>query len=138
MHHQIKGVAGRVKPGHDDGDRSESRIAGLTWVLLGAALAVLLASGAQAQTSKFDGLRGCERIGAVQFKRHNPAFRRFRIERAGVAVDRYAAMVGNQYVATIYSGKASYDGGSGAKPVRFVCLHGGIGRGPLLVYTLAD
>ena len=106
-------------------------------ILLAAALA-LLASGAQAQTSRFDGLRGCERLGAVQFKRHNPAFRRFRIERLGVAVDRYAAMVGNQYVAAIYSGKAIYDGGSGAKFVRFVCLHRGIGKGPVFIYTLSD
>jgi hypothetical protein len=105
---------------------------------LAVLLAVLLAPAAHAQTSKFDGLRGCERIGAVQFKRHNPAFRRLRIERTSVTVDRYAGMVGNQYVATVYSGKASYDGGKGAKLVRFVCLHGGIGRGPLFVYTLAD
>jgi hypothetical protein len=110
---------------------------GVRAVLLAAAFA-LLASGVHAQTSKFDGLRGCERYGAVQLKRHNPAFRRFRIERTSVAVDRYAGMVGNQHVATIYSGKASYDDGKGAKLVRFVCLHGGIGRGPLFVYTLAD
>ena len=63
---------------------------------------------------------------------------RFRIERLGVAVDRYAAMVGNQYVAAIYSGRATYDGGSGAKLVRFVCLHGGIGKGPVFIYTLSD
>jgi hypothetical protein len=105
---------------------------------LAALLALLLAPGAHAQTSKFDGLRGCERIAAVQFKRHNPAFRRFRIERTSVTVDRYAAMVGNQYVATVYSGKAAYDDGRGTRLVHFVCLHGGIGRGPLFVYTLAD
>ena len=101
-------------------------------------LAALAIAPAQAQTSKFDGLRGCERYGAVQFKRRDPAFRRFRIERTSVTADRYARMVGNQYVATIYSGKAAYDGGSGTKLVRFVCLHGGIGKGPLFVYTLAD
>jgi hypothetical protein len=61
----------------------------------------LLSPMSWAQTSQFDGLRGCERIAAVQFKRHNPAFRRFRIERTSVVVDRYAAMVGNQYVATV-------------------------------------
>jgi hypothetical protein len=105
-------------------------------------LAVLLAlapsAPVHAQTSKFDGVRGCERFGAVQFKRRNPAFRRFRIERTSVTVDRVARMVGNQYVATVYSGKAVYDDGHGSKPVRFVCLHGGIGKGPLFVYTLAD
>jgi hypothetical protein len=101
-------------------------------------LALFVAAPVHAQTSKFDGLRGCERIAAVQFKRHNPAFRRFRIERTSVKVDRYAAMVGSQFVATVYSGKAAYDDGKGAKLVRFLCLHGGIGRGPLFVYTLAE
>jgi hypothetical protein len=105
---------------------------------LAVLLVVLVAAPAHAQTSRFDGLRGCERLAAVKFKRHNPAFRRFRIERPGVAVDRYAGMVGNQYVAAIYSGKAIYDGGSGAKLVRFVCLHGGIGKGPVFIYTLPD
>jgi hypothetical protein len=105
---------------------------------LAVLLVVLLAAPAQAQPSRFDGLRGCERMAAVQFKRHNPAFRRFRIERTGVAIDRYAGMVGNQYVAAVYSGMAIYDGGSGTRPVRFVCLHGGIGKGPLFIYTLPD
>jgi hypothetical protein len=100
--------------------------------------ALLLAAPAHAQMSKFDGLRGCERYGAVQFKRHNPAFRRFRIDRTSVARDRYAGKVGNQYVAAVYSGKASYDDGSGVRFVRFLCLHGGIGTGPLFVYTLAE
>jgi hypothetical protein len=130
-------VDGRDKPGHDDIAGQRRRPPALSAILLATALA-LLATDAQAQTSKFDGLRGCERVAAVQFKRHNPAFRRFRIERTSVKVDRYAAMVGNQFVATVYSGKAAYDDGKGAKLVRFLCLHGGIGRGPLFVYTLAD
>jgi len=107
---------------------------------LAALLAIMLSapSVSNAQTSRFDGLRGCERHAAVQFKRRNPAFRRFRIERPSVVVDRYAGMVGNKFVATIYSGKADYDAGTGGKTVRFICLHGGIGKGPLFVYTLAD
>jgi len=105
---------------------------------LAVLLTILVAAPVHAQSSRFDGLRGCERYGAVQFKRHHPTFRRFRIDRSGVAVERYAAMVGNQYVATIYSGKATYDGGGGAKSVRFICLHAGIGKGPLFVYTLSD
>jgi hypothetical protein len=130
-------VDGRDKPGHDDIAGHCRRPLALRAILFAPALA-LLVSGAHAQTSKFDGLRGCERIAAVQFKRHNPAFRRFRIERTSVKVERYAAMVGSQFVATVYSGKAAYDDGKGAKLVRFLCLHGGIGRGPLFVYTLAD
>ena len=84
----------------------------------------------------FDGLVGCERYAAVEFKRRNPAFRRFVIDRASVAVDRFADKVGSQFVSTIYHGRASYDAGSGAKIVRFLCLHGGVERGPLFVYVL--
>ena len=102
-----------------------------------ALLGVLLAVPAVlAQRTTFDGLLGCERYAAVEFKRRNPAFRRFIIDRASVAVDRFADRVGNQFVATIYHGRASYDAGSGAKIVRFICLHGGVERGPLFVYAL--
>ena len=91
---------------------------------------------AGAQRTTFDGLIGCERYGAVEFKRRNPAFRRFVIDRASVAVDRFADRVGSQFVSTIYHGRASYDAGSGTKIVRFLCLHGGVERGPLFVYAL--
>ena len=91
---------------------------------------------ASAQRTTFDGLIGCERYAAVEFKRRNPAFRRFVIDRASVAVDRFADRVGSQFVSTIYHGRASYDAGSGTKIVRFLCLHGGVERGPLFVYAL--
>ncbi len=104
-----------------------------------ALLGLLLATPAAiAQRTTFDGLVGCERYAAVEFKRRNPAFRRFVIDRASVAVDRFADKVGNQFVATIYHGRAAYDAGSGAKVVRFICLHGGVERGPLFVYALTD
>ena len=103
--------------------------------LLGSMLA---APAVLAQRTTFDGLVGCERYAAVEFKRRNPAFRRFVIDRASVAVDRFADKIGNQFVATIYHGRASYDAGSGAKIVHFLCLHGGSERGPLFVYALSD
>jgi len=101
--------------------------------LLGSVLAV---PTVLAQRTTFDGLVGCERYAAVEFKRRNPAFRRFVIDRASVAVDRFSDTIGNQFVSTIYHGRASYDAGSGAKTVRFLCLHGGTERGPLFVYAL--
>ena len=58
------------------------------------------------------------------------------IDRPSVTEDRYAAMVGNQYVPMIYSGSATYDGEAGARKVLFVCLHGGADKGAVLVYTL--
>ena len=103
----------------------------------GAALiAVALTYPAQAQRTVFHGLGDCTRLAAVQFKRRDHAFRRLVIDRASVVEDRYAAMVGNQFVTTIYFGSASYDSGGGPRKVMFVCLHGGTEKGALLVYTL--
>ena len=96
------------------------------------------ASAAPRVKTRFDGIRDCERLGAVQFKRHNPAFRRFVIDRSAVEGDKYADQVGPIFVSTIYHGKASYDAGKGAKTTRFVCLHGGSGRNAVFVYTLPD
>jgi len=102
-----------------------------------ALLGLLLATPAAiAQRTTFDGLVGCERYAAVEFKRRNPAFRRFVIDRASVTVDRFADKIGSQFVSTIYHDRASYDSGNGAKSVRFLCLHGGVERGPLFVYAL--
>lgn len=74
----------------------------------------------------------------MQFKRHNPSFRRFVIDRASVVEERYNANVGNQYVASIFHGSAIYDSGGGAKRRSFVCLHAGFGKGAVFVYTLPE
>jgi hypothetical protein len=107
-------------------------------------LAVLLLAvtsadaSAQRTKTRFDGIRDCERSGRMQFFRHNPNFRRFVIERAGIDVDRYGDRVGNQFVSTIYRGKATYEAAAGTQNVRFICLHAGAGRGAVFVYTLVD
>lgn len=102
------------------------------------AAALMLPSAASAQRTKFDGLRQCERYGALQFRKQNPAFRRFLIDRSSVSEDRFADQVGQQFVSTIYHGKATYEAAVGPKPVRFVCLHAGYRRGPVFVYTLPE
>ena len=62
----------------------------------------------------------------MQFKRHNPAFRRFTIDRSNVEDDKYADRSGRRFVSTIYHGKATYDAGKSADHCRrFICLHGG-------------
>ena len=104
---------------------------------------LLLALGVSANAApraktNFDGIRDCERLGAVVFKRHNPAFRRFLIDRASVEEDKYADKVGATFVSTIYHGKATYEASSGPHRTRFICLHGGVGSGAVFVYTLAD
>ena len=45
-------------------------------------------------------------------------------------------MVGPTFVSTIYHGKATYDAAQGPRPARFVCLHGGVGKDAVFVYTL--
>jgi hypothetical protein len=108
-------------------------------VAAGALLAALFfSSTASAQRNKFDGLRQCERQASAQFRKHNPQFRRFVIDRASVSEDKYADQIGTQFVSTVYHGKAMLDGGSGEKNVRFICLHAGYRRGPLFVYTMAE
>ncbi len=104
-------------------------------VLLALALPI---APANAQRNKFDGLRQCERHAAVQFKRHNPAFRRFMIDRASAEEDKFADQVGAQFVSTVYHGKATYEAASGPKPVRFICLNAGFRRGPVFVYTTPE
>ena len=111
---------------------------GLRRLLIGALLASLAATANAAPRAKtrFDGIRDCERLGAVQFRRHNAAFRRFTIDRAKVSVDRFADRIGGSFVSTVYHGGATYDGGKGADHTRFICLHGG--QDALFVYTLPD
>jgi len=109
--------------------------------LLIAALALALAAPAAAAPrakTRFDGIRDCERLGAIQFRRHDPAFRRFHIDRAKVEVDKFADKVGPTFIATIYHGKATYEAGKGPRTTRFICLHGGNGRDAVFVYTLGD
>ena len=106
---------------------------------LAGALVVALtlsASSAPRAKTKFDGIRDCERLGAVQFKRHNPAFKRFIIDRADVEGDKYADQVGTSFVSTIYRGKATYEAAKGPRLTRFICLHGGVGKDAVFVYTL--
>jgi putative N-acetylmannosamine-6-phosphate epimerase len=98
----------------------------------------IAAPAAMAQRTKFDALRQCEHRAAVQFKRHDPQFRRFMIDRATIEENKYADQVGTQFVSTIYLGKATYEGGAGPKAVRFICLHGGYRRGALFVYTISE
>jgi hypothetical protein len=109
-------------------------------LLFGAATLALVAPADAAPRAKtrFDGIRDCERAGTVRFMRRNPAFKRFVIDRAKVKVDKFADKIGPTFVATVYHGAATYEAGSGPQRTRFICLHGGGGRGALFVYTLPE
>jgi hypothetical protein len=101
-------------------------------------LLVLATLPANAQRTRFQGISQCTRFAAVQFARHDPNFRRFVIERVTVQDDKFADMIGNQFISTIYYGRATYEGASGPKRVRFICLHGGFSKGPVFVYALPE
>ena len=101
-----------------------------------AALCALAVAPALAQKSTEDGLRDCEKLAAVKFKQENPAFKKFAISRPDVEEDKFADKVGSQFVSTIYHGKAVLQDTGAPQNVRFICLHGGLGKGAVFVYTL--
>jgi len=109
---------------------------GLRIAVVAALCALCAAPSALAQKSTEDGLRDCEKLAAVKFSRENPAFKRFEITRADVEEDKFADKVGTQFVSTVYHGKAVYQAGGEPDNVRFICLHGGVGKGAVFVYTL--
>ena len=105
--------------------------------LVGGLAAVALSSiPAQAQRTRFQGITQCSRFGSVQFSRRDPSFRRFVIERITVQDDKFAGMAGNQFISTVFYGRATYEAGNGAQTTRFICLHGGSGGDALFVYTM--
>jgi len=98
--------------------------------------ALCAAPSALAQKSTADGLRNCEKLAAVKFKQENPAFKKFAIDSTDVEEDKFTDKVGTQFVSTVYHGKAVYQAGGEPAEVRFICLHGGVGKGAVFVYTL--
>ncbi|HEY5167071.1 MAG TPA: hypothetical protein VII80_04615 [Pseudolabrys sp.] len=106
-------------------------------IAVAAALCALCAApAALAQKSIADGLRDCERLAAIKFKQENAAFKRFNIDLADVNEDKFTDKIGTQFVSTVYHGKAVYQAGGEPDNVRFICLHGGVGKGAVFVYTL--
>jgi len=105
-------------------------------LILAAALALGEMLPALAQKSTEDGLRDCEKLAAVKFKHENPAFKKFAIERADVEEDKFTDKVGTQFVSTVYHGKAVYQAGGEPDNVRFICLHAGLDKGAVFIYTL--
>jgi hypothetical protein len=102
------------------------------------ALTIAAPADAAPRKTRFDGIRDCERLAAIQLKRHNAGFRQFTIHRGRVTVDRFADKVGSSFVSAVYHGTATFDAGKGPGPTRFICLHGGLGNEALFVYTLPE
>jgi len=139
----LRHVPEKACPGLDPGWEPVFRSGHATALRLLLAGALLLALAAPADAARrgktrFDGIRDCERSGSAQFLRHNPAFRRFVIDRSDVTVDKFADQVGNRFVSSIYHGRATYEAGNISRSTRFICLHGGMGRRAIFVYTLPE
>jgi hypothetical protein len=110
---------------------------GVRFALAAAAVMALCAApSAMAQKSPADGLRDCEKLAAVKFKQENPAFKKFAIDSADAEEDKFTDKVGSQFVSTVYHGKATYQADGKPDDVRFICLHAGLGKGAVFVYTL--
>lgn len=103
-----------------------------------ATFIVAATSESLAQRTKFESLRQCERHAAIQFRKRIPGFWHFMIDRSNVYEDRFAEKVGTQFVSTIFYGRAIYNGTSGQRFVRFICLHPGYGKQPVFVYMFPD
>lgn len=56
--------------------------------------------------------------------------------RAEAQEDKFADKIGTQFVSTVYHGKATYQAAGAPADVRFICLHGGLGKGAVFVTTL--
>jgi hypothetical protein len=104
----------------------------------GMALLAFSATPADAQRTRFHGITQCSRLAAAQFGRHDSSFKRFVIERVSVQEDKFAGLVGNQFVSTIFYGRAIYEGAGGVKRVRFICLHAGYSKGAVFVYAMPE
>lgn len=105
---------------------------------LGLTLFLLLPGEAAAQRTRFQAITQCSRLATAQFGRTDPSFRRFVIERLSVHEDRIAEHVGNQFVSSVFYGRAIYEGAAGPKRVRFICLHAGYSRGAVFVYAMPE
>jgi hypothetical protein len=98
----------------------------------------LSAAPADAQRTRFQGLTQCSRLAAAQFGRQDSSFRRFVIERMSVHEERYAGLVGNQFISTVYYGRATYENAAGPKRARFICLHAGYSKGAVFIYAMPE
>jgi hypothetical protein len=109
---------------------------GAKFVFVALLCSFCTAPAALAQKSTEDGLLDCEKLAAIKFKQENPEFKKFAIARADVEEDKFVDKVGTQFVSTVYHGKAIYQAAGAPDNVGFICLHGGLGKGAVFVYTL--
>src|SRR6185312_9726006 len=83
--------------------------AAASFIALAFVLTLASVSPAGAQQTSQHAVADCTHFAASNFKRRDTSFRRLVIDRASVSEDHYAAMAGNQFVSSVYSGSATYE-----------------------------
>ena len=101
-----------------------------------AIAALLLLAPLPAHANEID---DCEQLGAAQLSNEADRPRVFIVDRKALNFDKAETKVGSEFVSSVLHGPARLAINSGAPdPVRFVCLHGGNGKGALFFWLLPD
>jgi len=86
-----------------------------------------------------DEIDDCEQLGTAQLSNEANNPRQFTIDRDALNFDKAEVTVGSEFVSSVLHGPAKLAINSGeADPVRFICLHGGTGKGALFFWLLPD
>ncbi len=101
------------------------------------ALAALLPLVFSTVPAAADEVSECESRAAFDLSRETRGSR-LRIDRDAVNIDKAEMKAGKEYVSSVIHGPAMLQTSDGSTRVRFVCLFGGVGVGPLFVWILPD
>lgn len=86
-----------------------------------------------------DEIDDCEQLGATQLSNEANSPRVFTIDREALNFDKAETKVGGEFISSVLHGPARLGINSGAPdPVRFICLHGGTGKGALFFWLLPN
>ncbi len=79
----------------------------------------------------------CESLAAFDFPKELRGSR-LHIDRDALNFDKAEVKAGKEYVSAVLHGPATLETSAGPERVRFICLYGGSGVGPLFVWLLPD
>ncbi len=84
-----------------------------------------------------DEVSECESLAAFDFPKESRNSR-LHIDRDALNFDKAEVTAGKEYVSAVLHGPATLESAAGSTRVRFVCLYGGTGVGPIFVWLLPD
>jgi hypothetical protein len=87
-----------------------------------------------------DEIDDCQKLGAEQIEKDSGHPAVFEIDRAALNFDKAEATIDKTFISSVLHGPAKLGGtGEGeVESVRFICLHGGTGKGALFFWLLPD